>query len=92
MAEQDKKMNNGAPQNAQRNDKNNKKPRMSFTWVYVIIAIALGYLFFAGDEGFQGSNGASKNVTYTVFKQYVENGYANKIVANKDEGTVKMYV
>ncbi len=90
MAEQNKT--NGAPQNAQRNDKNNKKPRMSFTWVYVIIAIALGYLFFAGDEGFQGSNGASKNVTYTVFKQYVENGYANKIVANKDEGTVKMYV
>ena len=90
MAEQDKT--NRAPQNAQRNDKNNKKPRMSFTWVYVIIAIALGYLFFAGDEGFQGSNGASKNVTYTVFKQYVENGYANKIVANKDEGTVKMYV
>ena len=90
MAEQNKT--NRAPQNAQRNDKNNKKPRMSFTWVYVIIAIALGYLFFAGDEGFQGSNGASKNVTYTVFKQYVENGYANKIVANKDEGTVKMYV
>ena len=92
MAEQDKKMNNGAPQNAQRNGNNNKKPRMSFTWVYVVIAIALGYLFFAGDEGFQGNNGASKNVTYTVFKQYVENGYANKIVANKDEGTVKMYV
>ena len=92
MAEQNRK-NNGAPQNNNgRNGNKDKKPRMSFTWVYVVIAIALGYLFFAGGDGFQGSNGVSKNVTYTVFKQYVENGYANKIVANKDEGTVKMYV
>ena len=91
MAEQDK-MNNGAPQkNKQRNGNNNKKPRMSFMWVYIVIAIALGYLFFAGED-LPGSAAASKNVTYTDFKNYVENGYANKIVANKDEGTVRMYV
>ncbi|MBR0274567.1 MAG: ATP-dependent zinc metalloprotease FtsH, partial [Bacteroidaceae bacterium] len=65
---------------------------MGFMWVYVVIAMALGYLFFVGDDALPGSAGASKNVTYTVFKSYVENGYANKIVANKDEGTVKMYV
>ena len=73
------------------NTKNkNKMPRFNFTWLYVAIAVALGYLFFAGGD--TQSNGTSKNVTYTVFKQYVEQGYANKIVANKDAGSVRMYV
>ena len=90
MAEQNK--NNGAPQNTQRNGKNNKKPRMNFMWVYVLIAIALGYLFFVGDEALPGSAAASKNVPYTTFQEYVKQGYANKIVANKDEGTVQMFV
>ena len=90
MAEQNK--NNGTPQNTQRNGKNNKKPRMNFMWVYVLIAIALGYLFFVGDEALPGSAAASKNVPYTTFQEYVKQGYANKIVANKDEGTVQMFV
>ena len=84
--------NNSQPAGNTNNNKNNrnKMPRVNFTWIYVVIAIALGYLFFAGGE--QDGNGTSKNVTYTVFKQYVEQGYANKIIANKDEGTVKMFV
>ena len=65
-------------------------PRFNLTWLYVAIAVALGYLFFAGGDSQQ--SGTSKNVTYTVFKQYVEQGYANKIVANKDAGSVRMYV
>ncbi len=73
------------------NNKNkNKMPRFNLTWLYVAIAVALGYLFFAGGDSQQ--SGTSKNVTYTVFKQYVEQGYANKIVANKDAGSVRMYV
>ena len=78
-------------QNANTNNrKKNKMPRFNLTWIYVVIAVALGYLFFAGGD--MESNSTSKSVTYTVFKQYVEQGYANKIVANKDEGTVKMFV
>ncbi len=69
----------------------NKMPRFNLSWIYLIIAVALGYLFFAGGD-MQSAGTASKNVTYTVFKQYVEQGYANKVVASKDEGTVKMYV
>ena len=78
-------------QNQNNNKGNRKMPRMNFTWIYIVIAIGLGYLFFAGGDG-DGSNAASKSVTYTVFKQYVEQGYANKIVANKDDGVVRMYV
>ena len=97
MAQQNKPNANGAPRNRNGNgsqgNKNNrnKMPRVNLTWIYVIIAVALGYLFFAGGD-MDNSSTASKSVTYTVFKQYVEQGYANKIVANKDEGTVKMYV
>ncbi|MCR5181214.1 MAG: ATP-dependent zinc metalloprotease FtsH [Bacteroidaceae bacterium] len=65
-------------------------PRFNLTWLYIAIAVALGYLFFAGGDSDQ--SGASKNVTYTVFKQYVEQGYANRIVANKDDGTVRLFV
>ena len=36
----------------------NKMPRFNFSWIYVIIAIALGYLFFAGGDSEQ--NGVSK--------------------------------
>ncbi len=90
MAEQNK--NNGAPQNTQRNGKNNKKPRMNFMWVYVLIAIALGCLSVIGDKDLPWSAAASKNVPYTTFQEYVKQGYANKIVANKDEGTVQMFV
>ncbi len=80
----------GNPNSTNRGNKN-KMPRFNFTWVYVVIALALGYLFFAGGD-MQQSGTASKKVTYTVFKQYVEQGYANKIIANKDEGSVRMYV
>ena len=88
MADQNKPDSNR--NNGNRNNKN-KMPRVNLTWIYIVIAIALGYLFFAGGD-MQQSGTASKNVTYTVFKQYVEQGYANKVVASKDEGTVRMYV
>ena len=78
-------------QNNNKNRNKNKMPRLNLTWIYIAIAIALGYLFFAGGD-MQTAGTASKSVTYTVFKQYVEQGFANKIVANKDEGTVRMYV
>ena len=77
-------------QNQTNKQNKNKMPRFNLTWLYVAIAVALGYLFFAGGD--TQSTGASKNVTYTVFKQYVEQGYATKIVANKDAGSVRMYV
>ena len=82
--------NNGNLNNANRGNKN-KMPRFNLTWIYVVIALALGYLFFTGGD-MQSAGTASKNVTYTVFKQYVEQGYANKVVASKDEGIVRMYV
>ncbi len=82
---------NNTSQNTSRpTNQRGKKPKMSFTWVYIVIACVLGYLFINSSDS--SSNAHSKNVPYTEFKQYVQQGYANKIVASKDEGTVKMYV
>ena len=92
MAEQSQSDNRRKNNNQSgRNGNNrNKMPRFNLTWVYVAIAIALGYLFFTGNDSSRGT--ASKSVTYTEFKQYVEQGYASRIVADKDEGTVRMFV
>ncbi len=67
-----------------------KMPRFNFTWVYVVIACVLGYLFFMGDD--TKATGASKKVTYTEFKQYVEQGYAARIVVDRSDNTARMYV
>ena len=68
-----------------------KRPQFSLTWLYVIIAVALGFLILNGGSG-SLMDGGSKEVTYSQFKQYVKNGYASKIVVNKKEGTLVMYV
>ncbi|MBO4906258.1 MAG: ATP-dependent zinc metalloprotease FtsH [Bacteroidaceae bacterium] len=67
-----------------------KKPQFSFSWIYIVIALALGYLFFTSNG--QDEDGTSKRVPYSTFQQYVEQGYAQKIVVSKDESRVRMYV
>ena len=55
-------------------------PRFNLSWLYICIAITLAYLFFTGEE----SNGLNRQVTYTEFKEMVNKGYANKIIAYND--------
>ena len=61
-------------------------PRFSLTWLYVVIAIVFAYLWLSSDEG-----SASKEVTYTEFKEMVSKGYASKIIAY-DNNTVEMFI
>lgn len=70
----------------EKNEKN-KMPRFSLTWLYMILLMGIGVLFLM-----QGDESASRGATYTEFKEYVSKGYAEKIIANKDEGTLKMFV
>ena len=65
----------------------NKMPRFNMNWIYGMIVLVLVYLFVTST----GSS-TSKTVDYTTFEQYVENGYASKIVAQKDKGVLQMYV
>lgn len=70
---------------------NNNKPKLNvprpnLTWLYVVIAAVFAYLLFTSDGG-----SASKEVTYTEFKEMVNKGYASKITAY-DDNTVEMQI
>ena len=72
---------------------NNKapKPHFNFMWIYLGIAFLLGFLVIrsGGPSLLSSSN---KEVTYSEFKTYVSKGYASRIVANKRDGSLCMYV
>lgn len=74
-------------ENKNKNKNNFDMPRFSLNWLYIILIVALGILFLTGQD-----DSASKKVTYSEFKEYVTKGYAQKIVANKDDGSLKMFV
>ena len=61
-------------------------PRPNLTWLYIVIALTLGFLYLSSDEG-----SASKEITYTEFKEMVSKGYASKIIAY-DNNTVEMFI
>lgn len=62
-------------------------PRFSMNWIYGIIIVVLIYFFVTGQD-----INTSKTVTYTQFKEFVNKGYADHIIANKDDGTLQMFV
>ena len=66
-------------------------PRFNLSWFYMIVAIVLGYLFLTSDDTLRGG-AMSKNATYSQFREYVEQGYASRIIVNKDDGQLYMYV
>ena len=84
-------MSNPMSNNSNKNKNKKRGPQVSLTWIYMIVAIVIGYLLMNGDNNIL-SGASSRSITYSQFKNYVEQGYASKIVANKDEGTVQMYV
>ena len=77
----------------QQNNNNNKPqmnmPRFNMNWIYGLVIIALVMLYFT-----QGSEKSSvKTETgYSDFKTMVMKGYAEKIVVNKYDNTLQMYV
>ena len=79
--------------NTQGNNNNGPKmnmPRFNMNWIYAIAIIALGLLYFSSG-GPENSSIASK-ATYSNFKTMVSKGYASKIVVNKNQNTLRMYV
>ena len=78
--------------NKKKNNNNKKRgPQISLTWIYIVIAITLGYMLMNGDSALL-SGSTSRNATYSEFKSYVEQGYASRIIVNKKEGSLQMYV
>lgn len=70
-------------------DKNNKRPKFSMSWIYMLVLFGLIAMYLLGGDSV-GS--ASKKISYDELKTFVNKGYASKIIINKDESTLKMYV
>ena len=71
-----------------------KMPKFNMNWVYLIAIAALAFFFFTnGSTEIQGEKEATTGqASYSEFKNFVKNGYAERIVANKSTETLKMYV
>lgn len=70
-----------------------KMPRFNMNWLYIMVAIVLAIMLFSGGGGpIVKGGGASQEASYSDFKSYVEKGYAQRVVINKTENTLKMFV
>ncbi len=74
----------------EQNKKSPKMPRFNITWIYILVLVTLGAIYFMGGESTAGS--VSKDASYSQFKIMVEKGFASKIITNKDESKLKMFV
>ena len=68
-----------------------KMPKFNMNWLYITILIGLMVLFFTGGGDALGGS-ATKEATYTEFKQYVDKGYVLSVVTNTSEGKLKLYI
>ena len=70
-----------------------KMPKFNMNWVYLLVIGALAFFYFQnGTDGLQEQGATKGKATYSEFKNFVNNGYAERIVANKTSETLKMYV
>jgi cell division protease FtsH len=75
------------------NDVNGPKmnmPKFNMNWIYLVAILALGLLYFT--SGGTNNSSVAKTVSYSEFKVMVERGYAKKIVVNKPQSVLRMYV
>ena len=69
-------------------------PKFNMNWVYLIVIATLAFFYLTnGSSEIQKQKEASTGqASYSEFKNFVNNGYAERIVANKSTETLKMYV
>ena len=69
-------------------------PKFNMNWVYLAVIAALAFFYFTnGSTDIQKEKEATTGqASYSEFKNFVNNGYAERIVANKSSETLKMYV
>ena len=80
-------------QNQNPNNNQPKMPKFNMNWVYLLVIAALAFFYFSnGTGGLQEMGATQGQASYSEFKNFVKNGYANRIVANKSTETLKMYV
>lgn len=74
------------------NMNNNPKmnmPKFNMNWIYFMVILALIFFYFSN---YTSSSVVKTKADYSQFQTMVKKGYAQKIVVNKDKGTLLMYV
>lgn len=72
-------------------NKNNKMPKFSLSWIYLIVLAALLLFYFSGSGNAIGGS-TSKEVSYRDFMTLVDKGCASRVVINRDDATLRMYL
>ena len=65
-------------------------PKFNMNWIYLVAIVALGLLYLS--SGGPQNSSVARTASYSDFKDMVNHSYASKIVVNKGQGTLKMYV
>ena len=77
-------------------DQNNpnipKMPKFNMAWLYLLVLVIVIVLFTTGGADSILGNGQKLDKDYTTFQSYVNKGYASKVVINKNESLLRMYV
>ena len=67
-------------------------PRFNMNWIYFVAILTLALLYMTSSGDGVGAAQMHTEASYTDFKAFVERGYADKIVVNKNQNALKMYV
>lgn len=76
--------------NNQNNNPKMNMPKFNMNWIYVIVIVTLAMLYFT--SGGTKNSSVQVETSYYQFKVMVMKGYASKIVVNKEQNTLLMYV
>ena len=78
-------------ENKQQNNKNPQMnmPRFNMNWIYGIVIMLLAFLYITSGRD---SSSVKTETSYSDFKVMVMKGYADKIVVNKYQSSLEMYV
>ena len=69
-----------------------KMPKFNMNWIYALVIAALAILYFMGDGNGSIQQPVQTNTTYSDFRTFVKKGYASRIVVNKIDNRLHMYV
>ena len=67
-------------------------PRFNMSWIYFLVIALLAVLYLNNEGGTIQQMQTQTETTYTDFQGYMDRGYASKLVVDKTQGTLKMYV
>ena len=74
-----------------KNPQKPKMPRFNLNWIYIIVIGTLAFMLFQGN-GLSSDSSYNKEVSYTVFKDYIAKGYTEKIKVDMGKGEVSMVI